>query len=112
MEVSDSETIKNVAAISANNDAELGSLIADAIDAIGNDGLIHVEEATGSETSIEFTEGLKVDRGYVSSNFVTNQQKMVAEFDNPLILCYEGSFARECFGRWKVYCNNGKVCCR
>ena len=93
MEVSDSETIKNVAAISANNDAELGSLIADAIDAIGNDGLIHVEEATGSETSIEFTEGLKVDRGYVSSNFVTNQQKMVAEFDNPLILCYEGSLS-------------------
>src|ERR1700730_8877054 len=72
----DSKKIEQVAAISANNDAEIGKLIAEAMIKVGKDGVITVEEAKGTETGIEVVEGMQFDRGYVSPYFVTNSEKM------------------------------------
>ena len=83
---SDNDLIKQVASISANNDEEIGSLIAKAMKVVGNDGVITVEEAKGTETEVKTVEGMQFDRGYLSPYFVTNAEKMITEFENPSIL--------------------------
>lgn len=85
----DNSKIQQVAAISANNDAEIGKLIAEAMKKVGKEGVITVEEARGTETGIEVVEGMQFDRGYVSPYFVTNSEKMEAELENPYILIYD-----------------------
>ena len=86
---SDNEKIKQVATISANNDATIGSLIAEAMGKVGNSGVITVEEAKGTDTTVEVVEGMQFDRGYLSPYFVTNTEKMQAEMQNPYILIYD-----------------------
>ena len=82
----DIEKIKQIATISANNDETIGALIAEAMKVVGNDGVITVEEAKGTETEVKTVEGMQFDRGYLSPYFVTNQEKMVAEMEQPCIL--------------------------
>ena len=89
-EVGDSsEKIKQVASISANNDDTIGTLIAEAFGKVGKEGVITVEEAKGTDTTVDVVEGMQFDRGYQSPYFVTNPEKMVAELDNPYILLVE-----------------------
>lgn len=83
---SDNDKIKQIATISANNDETIGSLIAEAMKVVGNDGVITVEEAKGTETEVKTVEGMQFDRGYLSPYFVTNTDKMIAEMERPLIL--------------------------
>ncbi len=85
----DNNKIKQVASISANNDEIIGSLIAEAMQKVGNDGVITVEEAKGTETEVKTVEGMQFDRGYLSPYFVTNSDKMEAELENPYILIYD-----------------------
>ena len=85
----DNNKIKQVATISANNDEVIGSLIAEAMEKVGNDGVITVEEAKGTETEVKTVEGMQFDRGYLSPYFVTNSDKMEAELENPYILIYD-----------------------
>ncbi len=87
---SNKEKIKQVATISANNDSTIGDLIADAFEKVGTDGVITVEESKGLETSMELVEGMQFDKGFMSSHFVTNQDKMTAVLENPYILTYDG----------------------
>src|SRR6202008_4338167 len=86
---SDSAKIEQVAAISANNDEIIGRLIAEAFGKVGKDGVITVEEAKGTETTVEVVEGMQFDRGYISPYFVTNSEKMESELQNPYILIYD-----------------------
>ncbi|MCO6484422.1 MAG: chaperonin GroEL [Saprospiraceae bacterium] len=86
---SDLKKIQQVAAISANNDEEIGTLIADAMKRVSKDGVITVEEAKGTETYVEEVMGMQFDRGYLSPYFVTNAENMTAEYDNPLILIHD-----------------------
>jgi len=86
---SDNNKIKQVASISANNDEIIGSLIADAMQKVGKDGVITVEEAKGTETEVKTVEGMQFDRGYLSAYFVTNADKMEAELDSPYVLIYD-----------------------
>lgn len=83
------EKIQQVAAISANNDAYIGSLIAQAMDKVKQEGVITVEEAKGIETYVEVVEGMQFDRGYISPYFVTNAEKMEAVYESPFILIYD-----------------------
>jgi len=85
----DSKKIQQVASISANNDENIGKLIAEAFGKVGKDGVITVEEAKGTETGIEIVEGMQFDRGYISAYFVTNSEKMEAELEKPYILIYD-----------------------
>ncbi|HTD39105.1 MAG TPA: chaperonin GroEL, partial [Mucilaginibacter sp.] len=85
----DNNKIKQVAAISANNDELIGALIAEAMEKVGKDGVITVEEAKGTETEVKTVEGMQFDRGYLSPYFVTNADKMEVELDNPYILIYD-----------------------
>ena len=85
----DNNKIKQVAAISANNDEVIGSLIAEAMGKVGKDGVITVEEAKGTETEVKTVEGMQFDRGYLSPYFVTNADKMEAELESPYILIYD-----------------------
>ncbi|MBO9562104.1 MAG: chaperonin GroEL [Niastella sp.] len=82
----DNARIRQVATISANNDETIGTLIAEAFGKVGNEGVITVEEAKGTDTTVEVVEGMQFDRGYVSPYFVTNTEKMQAVLDNPYIL--------------------------
>lgn len=84
--ISGSKEIEQVATISANNDSKIGKMIADAMDKVGKDGVITVEEAKGTETEVKVVEGMEFDRGYLSPYFVTNTEKMEAELENPYIL--------------------------
>ncbi|MCU0368843.1 MAG: chaperonin GroEL [Cyclobacteriaceae bacterium] len=84
-----SQEIAQVATISANNDNEIGKMIANAMDKVGKDGVITVEEAKGTETEVKTVEGMQFDRGYLSPYFVTNTEKMEAELDHPYILIYD-----------------------
>lgn len=86
---SDNDKIKQIASISANNDETIGTLIAQAMKVVGNDGVITVEEAKGTETEVKTVEGMQFDRGYLSPYFVTNTEKMITEMENPLILIYD-----------------------
>ncbi|HEX5652461.1 MAG TPA: chaperonin GroEL [Chitinophagaceae bacterium] len=85
----DNSKIQQVAAISANNDTEIGKLIAEAMKKVGKEGVITVEEAKGTDTTVDVVEGMQFDRGYISPYFVTNSEKMEAELDNPYILIYD-----------------------
>ena len=85
----DFKKIQQVGAISANNDEEIGTLIADAMKRVTKDGVITVEEAKTTETYVEEVVGMQFDRGYLSPYFVTNTENMVTEYDNPLILIYD-----------------------
>ncbi len=85
----DYKKIEQVATISANNDPEIGKLIADAMKAVGKEGVITVEEAKGTSDELKTVEGMQFDRGYLSPYFVTNAEKMEVELDNPYILIYD-----------------------
>ena len=85
----DYSKIENVARISANNDEEIGHLIAEAMKKVKKEGVITVEEAKGTETTVDVVEGMEFDRGYISPYFVTNSEKMECEMDSPLILLYD-----------------------
>ena len=86
---SDNSKIEQVGTISANNDKAIGSLIAEAMKVVGNEGVITVEEAKGTETDVKTVEGMQFDRGYLSPYFVTNPDKMEAELENPFILIHD-----------------------
>lgn len=86
---SSSEMIKQVAAISANNDDAIGELIAKAFSKVGKEGVITVEEAKGMETYVDVVEGMQFDRGYLSPYFVTDSDKMIADLENPYILLFD-----------------------
>ncbi|HMT52823.1 MAG: chaperonin GroEL [Saprospiraceae bacterium] len=86
---SDFSKIKQVASISANNDDEIGSLIADAMKRVTKDGVITVEEAKGTDTYVDEVIGMQFDRGYLSPYFITNTENMTTEYDNPLILIHD-----------------------
>jgi chaperonin GroEL len=86
---SDSKKIQQVATISANNDETIGKLIAEAFGKVGKEGVITVEEAKGTDTTVDVVEGMQFDRGYISPYFVTNSEKMEAELQNPYILIYD-----------------------
>jgi chaperonin GroEL len=85
----DVSKIRQVATISANNDETIGELIAQAFTKVGHEGVITVEEAKGTDTTVEVVEGMQFDRGYISPYFVTNTEKMQAELENPYILIYD-----------------------
>jgi len=85
----DNKMIEQVGTISANNDNTIGSLIALAMAKVGNEGVITVEEAKGTETTVDVVEGMQFDRGYLSPYFVTNTEKMQTELQNPFVLIYE-----------------------
>ena len=84
------DKVEQIATISANSDTNIGKLIADAFDKVGKDGVITVEEAKGIETYMEIVDGMQFDKGYLSTHFATNQEKMLAEIENPYILLYDG----------------------
>lgn len=86
---SDPRRIEQVAAISANNDQEIGKLIAEATRKAGKEGVITIEEAKGIETSVEVVEGMRFNKGYLSPYFITNPERMEVEFDHPFILIYD-----------------------
>ena len=87
--ISDTKEISQVATISANNDNEIGKMIAHAMERVGKDGVITVEEAKGTETEVKTVEGMQFDRGYLSPYFVTNTEKMEVEMESPYILIYD-----------------------
>jgi len=93
VEVKDKEKIIQVATISANNDEEIGKLIADAMEKVGYDGVITVEEAKSMETSLEVVEGMQFERGFISPYMATNHEKMVCEFEEPYILLTDKKIA-------------------
>jgi len=87
--INTNKEIEQVATISANNDSEIGKMLADAMDKVGKDGVITVEEAKGTQTEVKTVEGMQFDRGYLSPYFVTNQEKMEAELEKPYVLLYD-----------------------
>jgi len=87
--VSTNDEIAQIGTVSANNDSEIGRMIAEAMQKVGNEGVITVEEAKSLETELDVVEGMQFDRGYVSPYFVTNAEKMLAELDEPYILLHE-----------------------
>lgn len=89
-EVSSNEEIEQVATVSANGDTVIGKLIAQAIEKVGKHGVITVEEARGLNTELEIVEGMQLENGYLSPYFITNLEKSLVEFDNPLIFLYDG----------------------
>ena len=88
-EVKGNDDISHVATISANNDAEIGQILAGAIEKVGKDGVITVEESKTMETTTDFVEGMQFDRGYISSYFVTDRDRMEAVYENPYILIHD-----------------------
>jgi chaperonin GroEL len=88
-EIKDKEEISHVASVSANNDAEIGNTIADAMEKVGKDGVITVEESKTMDTSIEFVEGMQFDRGYISAYFVTDRDTMTTVYDDVYVLIHD-----------------------
>ena len=93
LDIESEDQIKQVATISANNDSEVGNLIAAAMDKVGREGVVTVEESKSYETSLETVEGMQFDRGYKSPYFVTNNSTMQAQLDEPYILLYDGKIS-------------------
>ncbi len=93
IDITNANDITNIAAISANNDIEIGRIMAKAFQKVGQDGVITVEEAKGLDTDVEFVEGMQFDRGFLSPHFVTDQEKMICELDKPYILVHEEKIA-------------------
>jgi len=87
--ISGKADIANVASIAANNDREIGNIMADAFERVGKDGVITVEEGKGLETYVDVVEGMQFDRGYLSPNFITNADEMTVEFEKAFVLVYE-----------------------
>jgi len=87
--ISTSAEVAQVGTISANGESDIGKMIAQAMEKVGNEGVITVEEAKGIQTELDVVEGMQFDRGYVSPYFITNAEKMIAELDNPYILIFE-----------------------
>src|SRR6202020_2422557 len=87
--VSTNDEIAQVGTISANGESEIGQMIAKAMQKVGNEGVITVEEAKSLESELDVVEGMQFDRGYLSPYFVTNAEKMVAELEDPYILLHE-----------------------
>jgi len=87
--VKGADDITNIATISANNDAEIGKMLADAIEKVGKDGVITVEESKNMEMTVDTVEGMQFDRGYISSYFVTDRERMEADFDDAYLLIYD-----------------------
>src|SRR5436853_7022165 len=83
------DNIANVASISANNDREIGKIMADAFERVGKDGVITVEEGKSLETTVDVVEGMQFDRGYLSPNFITNPDEMTVELEKAYVLVYE-----------------------
>src|SRR3984957_11521526 len=86
---STNDEIAQIATISANGDVEIGRMMAQAMQKVGNEGVITVEEAKSLATELEVVEGMQFDRGYISPYFITNAEKMIAEFEDPYILLHE-----------------------
>src|SRR5210317_1133806 len=84
------DKVEQIATVSANGDENIGKLIADAFDKVGKDGVITVEESKGMQTYMEVVDGMQFDKGFLSTHFATNQEKMLAELENPYILLYDG----------------------
>lgn len=93
IDISTEEQIKNVATISGNNDPEVGELIATAIEKVGRDGIVTIEESKTGETSLEIVEGMQFDRGYKSPYFVTDNTSMQSVLEDPYILLYDGNIS-------------------
>ena len=89
IDVSTNDQIRQVATISANNDESVGNIIAEAMDSVGKDGVIQVDESRTAETTLEIVEGMQIDRGFVSPYFVSNQSTMTTTLEKPLILIYD-----------------------
>jgi chaperonin GroEL len=87
--IANSNEVAQVGTISANGDAEIGRLLADALDKVGHDGVVTVEESKTADTELDVVEGMQFDRGYLSPYFITNQDKMKVEFENPFILIHD-----------------------
>ena len=87
------DALMQVATVSANNDSDIGELIAEALDRVGQDGVVTIEEATGVETGIDFVEGMQFERGYISPYMVTNAESMEVSLDNPYILICESKIS-------------------
>jgi chaperonin GroEL len=97
VDITKTDDIVNIASVSANNDREIGKIMAQAFQRVGKDGVITVEEGKSFETTVEFVEGMQFDRGYLSPHFVTDQDKMVCELEKPYVLVHEekiGSIAK------------------
>jgi chaperonin GroEL len=88
-EIKGSDEVAHVASVSANNDEDIGKILADAIEKVGKDGVITVEESKTMDTTTDFVEGMQFDRGYISSYFVTDRDRMETVFDNPYILIHD-----------------------
>lgn len=89
IQVSDEETLAHVATISANNNPTLGKMIAEAVSAVGNDGIVSVEEAAGNVTEVQYSDGLKLEKGWISEEFITNPARNTCEMEDPYILIYD-----------------------
>ena len=110
--VTTTDEIAQVGSISANGDREIGDMIAKAMEKVGNEGVITVEEAKGLETELEVVEGMQFDRGYLSPYFITNAEKMQVELESPFILLHEKKLSglQRCCRCWKRWCSRAGPC--